>query len=117
MPVMKVVDKRRNTKKRTGNLTRLQVKKIVDAIENALQKEDIPFYIYSLGKYMDECVCLEYESGKWIVYHGHRGYKIREKIFDSAYEAGLCLFSSVAINDEQLRAMRISLRRDLRELL
>lgn len=79
-----------------------------------LEKNHIPAYYYSLGKLIDDCVCIEYIDGSWAVYEGSRGQKINLRLFCSAYEAGCDLFDSIVLGEEKLNTMKDELQSSLK---
>ena len=78
-----------------------------------MEKYEVPKYYYSLGESTDDCVCLEYKNGKWIVYDGSRGQQLNARFFNTPSKAASELFESVAIGDAKLEKMRDSLHEEI----
>lgn len=68
-------------------------------IKIILDEYNVPEYYYSIGKQVDDCVCLENIDNKWIVYDSYRGQKLHIQSFNTIEEAFPELFDSVVIKN------------------
>ncbi len=58
---------------------------------------------YSLGKYLDDAVCLEKAGDSWEVYTGYRGRKNELSVYDNIVGACLGVIEKLTVANEGLR--------------
>ena len=87
------------TKGRRQRLKHKQISECYKALERVLKYYNVPDFYYSIGKPVDDCVCIQYKDGIWIVFEGCRGQRIHSRSFNNFYEAGCSLIESVVIGN------------------
>lgn len=93
------VKKKSNYKVKTDEL---------NILRNAMNKSGIPEDLYSIGSFMEESICIEKKTTKWVVYSGERGNKYNFKTYTSFLLACRDFLSRVSESKEQEdRLMRI----------
>ncbi len=59
----------------------------VGVLQLILDQEEVDPYLYRIGGYADESLCIEKIDGKWAVYGGDRGERFDVSLYDSEDEA------------------------------
>lgn len=113
MMATKTRTKKAGIKGEPRKLSVLQRNACYAIIKNVLNRYGVPSYYYSIGRFADDSVCIQYNGREWNVYEVSRGYKIHLRSFRSAYEAGSDLFRSVVIGEEKIQGMEFYLKREL----
>ena len=80
-------------------------KKTLHIMKSVLRSNGIPMQYYSIGKYAEECICMERAREGWEVYSGERGNKYDLATYESAFIACKQVLNRVAESDEQCEKM------------
>lgn len=83
-----------------------KLKEYTDVLNKVFKKYDIPPQLYSIGKYLEEAVCLEKSTEGWMVYEGERGRKYNIKIYSNGQNACFDIISRIATSDEEEKELR-----------
>ena len=97
--------KKENSEQTTDNI-------ILSILSSILKKNDIQPYLYSIGNYQEEAVCLERKENGWIVYDGERGQQNHLDSFSDLYDACCSFITRLSESNDMKQQMIVAFQED-----
>lgn len=82
----------------------METKRYLNALEKVISKR-YPDRFFNIGGYQESAICMQYESGRWVIYNGERGNRYNEMECDTVLKACLEFIRKMTHRVEDVSAM------------